>query len=117
MTNFYKNLLEKINPESEVITMKISDFEGNSTKHFNLNSESIPLVIEFLQSIKKPTEFFDDYEIHGCYKGNGIIEQCDDNEAQFFCLFGHLNTGGLQSIGDFETREEAEEVLQKITRK
>src|ERR1700728_5246549 len=65
-----------------------------------------------------PIEPFDAYEIHGCIQitenGHTWIEQCEDNEAQFFTLYGHIPNQGVDAIGDFKTRELAEEVLVRI---
>jgi hypothetical protein len=62
---------------------------------------------------------FDDYEIHGVREfddGNGTYcEQVPDDQAESWCLFGHVPGQGLDGIGDFETREHAEEVFARIT--
>lgn len=57
---------------------------------------------------------FDAYEIHGCKDFGGFVEQVPDQEAQFWSLFGHIPNQGLKCIGDFETRKQAEEILQRI---
>ena len=65
---------------------------------------------------------FDDYEIHGVREYHGApfgqgkyCEQVPDEEAQFWSLFGHIPGQGLDCIGDFKTREHAEEVYARIT--
>jgi hypothetical protein len=62
---------------------------------------------------------FDDYEIHGVRElddGNGrYCEQVPDDQAESWSLFGHVPGQGLDCIGDFETREHAEEVFARIT--
>lgn len=63
---------------------------------------------------------FDDYEIHGVAEftdllGNRFCESVPDEEAQFWSLYGHIPGQGLESIGDFRTRQQAEEVLGRIT--
>jgi hypothetical protein len=65
---------------------------------------------------------FDDYEIHGVREYHGApfgqgkyCEQVPDEEAQFWSLFGHIPDRGLDCIGDFETRGQAEEVYARIT--
>jgi hypothetical protein len=62
---------------------------------------------------------FDRYEIHGVRefgKGkNRYCEQVRDDEAQFWSLYGHIPGQGLDCIGDFKTREHAEEVYARIT--
>lgn len=65
-------------------------------------------------------EPFDGYEIHGVAEytdgaGNPFCEQVPDEQAQCWSLFGHLPEGGLECVGDFETRQLAEEVYARIT--
>lgn len=42
-------------------------------------------------------------------------EQVDDSEAEFWSLFGHITGQGLDCIGDFTSRELAEEIFARIT--
>lgn len=62
---------------------------------------------------------FDDYEVHGIReygKGDSShIEQVPDEYAQYWSLFGHIPYLGLECIGDFDTREQAEEIRVRIT--
>jgi hypothetical protein len=62
---------------------------------------------------------FDNYEIHGIYEcsdnGRTFCEQVTDDQATFWTLYGHINGEGVQTIGDFDTKEHAEEVFQRIT--
>ncbi len=61
---------------------------------------------------------YDNYEISGCAQSSEYpyeVEQVDDSEARFWTLFGHINGEGVQAIGDFATREEAEQVYFRIT--
>ena len=71
---------------------------------------------------------FDAYEIHGMKRlspqgqeqepiGRVIngCEQVSASEAQFWSLFGHIPGQGLDCIGDFATRQHAEEILARIT--
>ncbi|MBX6316166.1 MAG: hypothetical protein IRY99_25135 [Isosphaeraceae bacterium] len=47
-----------------------------------------------------------------------VIEDCEtvpDDEAEFWSLFGHIPGQGIDCIGDFKTREHAEEVFARIT--
>jgi hypothetical protein len=73
------------------------------------------------KSIMKLPTRFDDYEIHGVREFDGgdghgkYCERVDDNEAQFWSLFGHIPGQGLDCIGDFKTRQLAEEVFARIT--
>ena len=66
---------------------------------------------------------FDNYEIHPCKRyeapdspGQSFIEQCEPADADVWTLYGHIDGEGVQAIGDFATREHAEEVFQRITR-
>jgi hypothetical protein len=73
---------------------------------------------------------FDDYEVHGVKRFDatpgqeeeprgqviaGHYEQVDDAEADFWSLFGHIPGQGLDCVGDFSTREHAEEIFARIT--
>jgi len=62
---------------------------------------------------------FDDYEVHGVREfddGHGrYCEQVPDEQAEFWSLYGHIPGQGVDCIGDFKTREHAEEVLARIT--
>jgi hypothetical protein len=62
---------------------------------------------------------FDDYEIHGVSEfdddGRKFCEQVDDDEAQFWSLYGHIAGQGVECIGDYKTHEHAEEVYARIT--
>lgn len=40
---------------------------------------------------------------------------CEPHEADVWTLYGHINGEGVQAIGDFATREHAEEVFFRIT--
>lgn len=69
-------------------------------------------------------EVYDDYEISGCHRlddaglpnPNGLsIETCDDADAQFWTLYGHIDGQGVEAIGDFNSREAAEKVFCRIT--
>ena len=57
---------------------------------------------------------FDTYEIHGCKEYCNAVEQVAEEEAQFWSLYGHIPGQGLECIGDFKTRNHAEEVLSRI---
>jgi hypothetical protein len=62
---------------------------------------------------------YDNYEISGCRElddGAGrYVETCVDSEAQFWTLYGHINGQGVEAIGDFSSREAAEEAHYRIT--
>ncbi len=63
----------------------------------------------WMQNIKG----FDALEIHPCVvigndnMVNPIVEQCEPEDAHFWCVFGHLRTGGLDDFEDFATEAEA----------
>jgi hypothetical protein len=65
---------------------------------------------------------FDDYEIQPCRRyidadepHLAFIEPCQPFEADFWTLYGHVTGEGAHAIGDFHTREHAEEVFARIT--
>lgn len=65
---------------------------------------------------------FDDYEISPCRRyeepdspGWFTFEPCEPREADVWTLYGHVTGEGVQAIGDFVTREHAEEVFARIT--
>ena len=64
---------------------------------------------------------YDAYEISGCcevrHGAYTAVEQCEDCDAQFWTLFGHIKGEGVEAIGDFDSREHAEEVYYRITGK
>jgi hypothetical protein len=74
------------------------------------------LVIELDSRCMKP---FDSYEIHGVHEfnedGRKICEQVPDDQASFWTLCGHIPGDGAMEIGDFDSREHAEEAFQRIT--
>jgi len=69
-------------------------------------------------AVNLPTRF-DCYEIHGVKEyadaKTKFCERVPDAEAGFWSLYGHIPGEGLQCIGDFDTREHAEEVYARIT--
>ena len=71
-----------------------------------------------MKSNQLPTPF-DDYEISGVREyGKGKRRHCEqvtDDEAQFWSLYRHIPGAGLDCIGDFATRQNAEEVYARIT--
>jgi hypothetical protein len=65
---------------------------------------------------------FDNYEISGCKEfrdGNGTsyTEPVEDDEAEFWTLYGHTEGEGVMAIGDFKTRKVAENVYFRIVGK
>ena len=47
---YYKTELARLKDSKNIKSIKLFDGLGNSTKEFNLNTDSLPLVIEFLQT-------------------------------------------------------------------
>jgi hypothetical protein len=67
---------------------------------------------------------YDNYEISPCCRldedGNpdpngNTYEVCEPHEADVWTLYGHLDGEGVQAIGDFATRDDAEEAFYCIT--
>lgn len=61
---------------------------------------------------------YDAYEIHGVAFVNTrgtICEPVEDADADMWTLYGHVPGHGVEAIGDFRTREHAEEVFARIT--
>ena len=72
---------------------------------------------------------FDAYEMHGMKRlpicrgqeeepVGPVIDDCEqvpNDRAEFWSLFGHIPGQGLECIGDFATRQHAEEVFARIT--
>jgi|GEM_PF-6661006 len=65
---------------------------------------------------------YDNYEISPCHRfeepdspGKYYFEVCAPEEADVWTLYGHLPEGGVEAIGDFSTREAAEQVYSRIT--
>jgi hypothetical protein len=56
---------------------------------------------------------FDAFEVHACMtvgedeQGVTLLEQCDDSQASLWSVYGHLIAGGLECLGDFNTRAKA----------
>lgn len=61
---------------------------------------------------------YDAYEIHGVAFVNTertIYEPVEDADAEMWTLYGHVPGQGVEAIGDFRSREYAEEVFARIT--
>jgi hypothetical protein len=59
---------------------------------------------------------FDTYEIHPCMVVNihGDVEQCNDDEVEFWTLYGHVYGEGVYAIADFPDEFIANNVLRLI---
>ncbi len=67
-------------------------------------------------------QVFDNYEISPCTRteepdapGKFYFEVCDPHDADVWTLYGHIHGEGARAIGDFDTRQHAEEVFQRST--
>ena len=65
---------------------------------------------------------FDNFEISPCTRteesdrpGHFYYEVCEPHEADVWTLYGHIDGEGVEAIGDFATREQAEQTFQRIT--
>lgn len=103
--------LDDISPDIE-----FADHNGNVEDYAEVQAECEAS----LNPPPCPVTPFDGYEIHGVRKyGRGkssYCEQVPDTEAQFWSLYGHIPGQGADCIGDFKTREHAEEIVARITR-
>jgi hypothetical protein len=65
---------------------------------------------------------YDAFECHPCLKagedeaGNAVMEQCDEYAAgiSVWSVYGHLVTGGLECLADFDDRSQAVEFVELI---
>jgi hypothetical protein len=69
-----------------------------------------------------PMRVYDNYEISPCKRyeetdspGRFYFEVCEPEEADVWTLYGHINGEGVQAIGDFADRKNAEEVFFRVT--
>lgn len=60
--------------------------------------------------------YYDDLEIFPvCYlEEHDCYETCEPEAADTWSLYGHLNTGGVECIGDFASFEAAAEVRRRL---
>jgi hypothetical protein len=65
---------------------------------------------------------YDNYEISPCKRfeepdspGKFYFEVSEADEADVWTLYGHMGGEGVEAIGDFGSREHAEEVYSRIT--
>lgn len=65
---------------------------------------------------------YDNYEISPCTRteepdspGKFYYQVCTAREADVWTLYGHIESEGVEAIGDFSTREAAEKVYFRIT--
>ncbi|MBX7104266.1 MAG: hypothetical protein K1X57_09295 [Gemmataceae bacterium] len=62
---------------------------------------------------------YDAYEIEGVAsfvdEHDTYYEPTEDADAEMWTLYGHIPGRGVEAIGDFRTREHAEEVFARIT--
>jgi len=56
-------------------------------------------------------QLFDDFEIHPCRTDDDATEQCEPEEAQFWTVYGHMKTGGIDALHDSPTEADAYRIL------
>ena len=63
---------------------------------------------------------FKGFEVHACMTtgedahGVTMLEECEDSDASLWSVYGQLATGGLECLGDFKSRIDAEEFRGQI---
>lgn len=60
---------------------------------------------------------YDAFEVHPVAEytgkdGQTYCEVCEESEAHFWSVYGHLPEGGIECLADYRTREFAEEIQQ-----
>lgn len=95
-----------------------ADHNGDVENYESLEAECE----ESLASDRTLPTRFDAYEIQPCRRyidmdepDIAFVEPCQPYEADFWTVYGHIPGEGVQAIGDFDTREHAEEVFAQIT--
>jgi hypothetical protein len=65
---------------------------------------------------------YDNYEISPCTRteepdkpGHFYFEVCEPHDADVWTLYGHIDGEGVEAIGDFSSRQYAEQVYYRIT--
>jgi hypothetical protein len=83
--------------------------KGNPmTKH--ISPVGVGNVLDWIRNIRE----FDALEIHPCAvvgrdsEGIEHVEPCTPREAQFWTVYGHYRTGGVDAFDDFPTQAEAD---------
>lgn len=96
--------------------------EGGHRHGITLDNHIIPRILAALNDsgpdplINDPVALYDNFEIGGvCRLPDGSVEACDDKDATFWSLYGHIGGHGVECIGDFRTREAAARVFHRIT--
>lgn len=59
---------------------------------------------------------YDAVEVQACADVgfDGVIEVVDEEDAEFWSAYAHLKGGGVECIGDFDTRQEAVDYANSI---
>lgn len=60
---------------------------------------------------------FDAVEVHGVRRlhlANDVDVEQDDERPEFYSVFAHMREGGVDCIGDFDTRGEADQYAGEI---
>lgn len=75
-----------------------------------------------MRNLEKVTQEINGFEYHPCktyLKGRDpgdedIVEQCEPEEAEFWSVYAHCASGGLQCIADFDTENECIEFIKLL---
>lgn len=104
--------------EDDSDTVIFADHNGDVENYEELEAECQ----KSLESGPPSPTRFDAYEIEPCRRYIDIdepqvafVEHCEPFQADFWTLYGHIPGQGVLAIGDFDTREHAEEVFARIT--
>lgn len=109
-------IAQRIENESDAVIF--ADHNGDVENYEELEAECH----KSLESRPSSPTRFDAYEIQPCRRyvdrdepQVSFVEPCEPCEADFWTLYGHVPGEGAQAIGDFDTRQHAEEVFARIT--
>ena len=112
----FKAIAQRIEDESD--TVIFADHNGDVESYEELEAECQ----KSLESGPPSLARFDAYEIQPCRRYRHLdephlsfVEPCEASEADFWTLYGHIPGEGAEAIGDFDSRQHAEEVIARIT--
>jgi hypothetical protein len=109
----------------ECLAVKNGETASSRSHHQSLETENQPGRPQGGRPQPERThvmKVYDNYEISPCKRyeepvspGKFYFEVCEPDEADVWTLFGHIDGEGVEAIGDFDSREHAEEVYSRIT--
>ncbi|HVX13330.1 MAG TPA: hypothetical protein VHC22_19250 [Pirellulales bacterium] len=109
-------IAQGIEDESDAVVF--ADHNGDVENYESLEAECQ----DSLESAQSLPQRFDAYEIQPCRRyidmdepDIAFVEPCQPYEADFWTVYGHISGEGVQAIGDFDSRQHAEEVFARIT--